>query len=114
MPTVGRHKLTGDMAVLIRALQRRRQELFIGNEILDDQLGFTRGMVSKWENGVVSPTLFHLCCWAEALGLHITITSGPSPTDPIAEKAYRRWLKTTGRLNTPNARKMFKGHIGLR
>lgn len=113
MPARGRHFLNGDAAVVIAALKARRQQLGIGCEILDDQLGYATGMTNKWENGTVSPTLVNLQNWANHLGLHVQITSGRQPTLPFAEAAYRAWLKTTKRLNTPKARALFKRLAGI-
>ena len=115
MPAVGRHKLTGEMAVVIDALVIARHRLGLSNEDVDARLGTTRGLVNKWENGIYSPTLFNLVCWAEVLGVSIAVTSAPATRQPsFVQSAYRRWLVITGRRNTKGARRRFYELIGVK
>lgn len=111
MPGKGKRQLTGPMGVLIRRLVARRHELGIGSLYLDQQLGNPDGLVGKWENGTYSPNLFNLCCWCDALGLHLKIADGRKASEPMTERAYQQWLKRTGRLNTMIARKRFREAI---
>ena len=111
MPSHGKRPLVGQHGALIRRLIARRHELGIGSRHLDQQLGFADGLVSKWEAGIYSPSLFNLCCWCDALGVHLAIAEGRKPTEPMTERAYQVWLKRTGRTNTMRARKLFKGLV---
>ncbi|HFD16866.1 MAG TPA: XRE family transcriptional regulator [Rhodospirillales bacterium] len=61
-------------AVRIReVLVRRRRQLGMSQEELDERLGCAERMVSKWECGRHAPTLGTLVAWAEALGLRIEL-----------------------------------------
>ena len=112
MPGKGKRPLTGQHGALVRRLVAKRHALGISSLHLDQQLGQADGLVSKWEAGIYAPTLFSLCCWCAALGLHLTIAEGRKPTEPMIERAYQTWLKSTGRANTMRARKQFKAAIG--
>ena len=41
---------------------------------MDEILGVAKGLVSKWECGIRKPSGWLFCCWADALGMQITLT----------------------------------------
>ena len=58
---------------LIRQFSKRRNELGLTQQRLDDRIGCASGLVAKWESGNRKPTLFNAHCCAEALGCHIKL-----------------------------------------
>jgi hypothetical protein len=53
---------------LIASLRRRRQHLGLTQEALEMALGWTKGHICKFENGIRRPTGWNLSIWVVALG----------------------------------------------
>tara|TARA_R100001082_G_scaffold42659_1_gene22638 strand:- start:619 stop:870 length:252 start_codon:yes stop_codon:yes gene_type:complete len=51
-----------------------RKKLKISQLEMDEVLGVAKGLVSKWECGIRKPSGWLFCCWADALGMQITLT----------------------------------------
>ena len=51
-----------------------RKKLKISQLEMDEVLGVAKGLVSKWECGIRKPSGCLFCCWADALGMQITLT----------------------------------------
>ena len=51
-----------------------RKKLKISQLEMDEVLGVAKGLVSKWECGIRKPSGWLFCCWADALGMLITLT----------------------------------------
>ena len=51
-----------------------RKKLKISQLEMDEVLGVAKGLVSKWECGIRKPSGWLFCCWADALGMTITLT----------------------------------------
>ena len=58
---------------LIKQFAKRRNDLGLTQQRVDDRIGCASGLVAKWESGNRKPTLFNAHCWAEALGCHIKL-----------------------------------------
>tara|TARA_R100001530_G_scaffold54610_1_gene40287 strand:+ start:3675 stop:3926 length:252 start_codon:yes stop_codon:yes gene_type:complete len=77
MPQQGRRKnpqkveeFTKD---LISKLIKRREELNISQEKLNEKIGVADNLVAKWECGMRLPSGFLLYCWTQALNLKIEL-----------------------------------------
>lgn len=66
---------------LIRRLQRRRQALGLSAYELEEIIGVTTGLVSKWESGIKNPSMFSLWCWCEAMGLVVDVRPVLAPSE---------------------------------
>ena len=51
-----------------------RKKLKISQLEMDEVLGVAKGLVSKWECGIRKPSGWLFCCWADAIGMKITLT----------------------------------------
>jgi ribosome-binding protein aMBF1 (putative translation factor) len=60
-------------ASFIEQLRVRRRALGISQEELDRRLGVSDHQVAKWESFARLPGAFMMMCWANALGVVITI-----------------------------------------
>ncbi len=60
---------------IISQLVARRKQLGLTQDEVNAQLNVADRLVSKWECGIKSPSLFLLQCWAEVLDCSIKITS---------------------------------------
>ena len=58
---------------VVSQLIKRRKELDVTQENLNLDLGVADYLVAKWENGIRTPTSFHLYCWADALSCDLMI-----------------------------------------
>ena len=54
---------------IIDKLVKRRKELNMTQEEVNQKLGMSDSQVAKWETGVRVPILFHLLCWLDVLGM---------------------------------------------
>ena len=70
---------------VVKQLRNRRIELRFTQEELNYRLGIADHLISKWENGIRSPTGFHLHCWADALGCELTIKVVANDNNPAAK-----------------------------
>ena len=61
------HTLIVSLRQVRKAKQMRQYELA-------SRIGVDTTLVSRWENGLRSPSWFSLVCWADALGVQITIS----------------------------------------
>jgi transcriptional regulator with XRE-family HTH domain len=52
---------------IIKPMVERRHDLKLTQEDVNFKIGVADRLVSKWECGTRTPTLFNLVCWAEAL-----------------------------------------------
>jgi len=59
---------------VVSQLIKRRKELGVTQNNLNYDLGVADYLVAKWENGLRTPTSFHLYCWADALLCDLVIT----------------------------------------
>lgn len=57
----------------IAALVERRKELGFSQDRVAHLIGFSEGMVAKWEALDRLPTAFSLMCWCNALGVTLEI-----------------------------------------
>lgn len=68
-----RHRLILDYAdpygAMILLLKRRRLELGLSQEAVDDRIGWTLGQTHKYEQGKRLPSQANLDCWTQVLGL---------------------------------------------
>lgn len=53
------------------SLRRARQ---LTQEELNDRIGMADRLVSKWECGVRSPKVVHMCYWADGLNAKLILT----------------------------------------
>jgi ribosome-binding protein aMBF1 (putative translation factor) len=60
-------------ADFIEQLRTRRRALGISQEELDRRLGVSDHQVAKWESFARLPGAFMMMCWANALGVVITV-----------------------------------------
>jgi len=58
---------------LITDLIRERERQGLSQEELNNDIGVSSGLVSKWESGVRLPSSFYIMCWCSALGLKLVI-----------------------------------------
>lgn len=58
---------------LILSLREVRKAKQIRQHDLASKIGVDKTLLSRWENGLRSPSWFSLVCWADALGVQITI-----------------------------------------
>jgi len=58
---------------LIKTLVKRREDLKISQEKLNEIIGVADNLVGKWECGMRLPSGFLLYCWTQALGLQIEL-----------------------------------------
>lgn len=66
---------------LIATLRHRRQSLGLTQESLEMSLGFTKGHLCKFENGIRRPTGWNLSVWVLALGGRLS-AEFPSQASP--------------------------------
>tara|TARA_Y100001970_G_scaffold230257_1_gene285861 strand:- start:2421 stop:2684 length:264 start_codon:yes stop_codon:yes gene_type:complete len=59
---------------LIPQFVAARKDKNISQLEMDEILGVAKGLVSKWECGIRKPSGWLFCCWADALGMQITLT----------------------------------------
>jgi transcriptional regulator with XRE-family HTH domain len=58
---------------IIRQLVSRRQQLGLSQAELNDLIGFSDGMISKFETLRRQPTTFTLICWLSALKMRLVL-----------------------------------------
>tara|TARA_R110000824_G_scaffold120059_5_gene274665 strand:+ start:1965 stop:2210 length:246 start_codon:yes stop_codon:yes gene_type:complete len=58
---------------LISQLIKRREQLNISQEKLNETIGVADNLVGKWECGMRLPSGFLLYCWSQALNLRIEL-----------------------------------------
>lgn len=58
---------------IVKQLVQRRRALGLSQERLDQIMGNSDRLCSKWECGMRTPTGFNLYCWAEVLSAKIQI-----------------------------------------
>lgn len=73
----------GFAADLISQFRAVRVAKNLSQQELDGRLGIADGLTAKWENSFRKPTLFHAYCWAEALGLKITLSPNEDKNDKL-------------------------------
>jgi len=56
---------------LITELIRERERQGLSQEELNNDIGVSSGLVSKWESGVRLPSSFYIMCWCLALDLKL-------------------------------------------
>ena len=61
------------LKALIDLLIETRKSKNLTQDDINDLIGVADRLVSKWECGMRTPRVFHLYCWAEALGCKLTI-----------------------------------------
>lgn len=64
------------LADVVKPMIKRRKDLGLTQEDIDNKLGVADRLVSKWECGLRTPTSFHLYCWADALNGSIFFKCG--------------------------------------
>lgn len=67
------NKLPIYSAPIIIQLKEARLRKNISQAELEHKIGLAEGYLSKWETGERRPNLFNLICWADALGVNISI-----------------------------------------
>lgn len=65
---------------LIHGLADKRKALGLTQEELNDMLGYSSGMLSKWEAFQRLPTSFTMMCWCQELGLHLKLVEHDDET----------------------------------
>ncbi|MGY9013694.1 MAG: helix-turn-helix domain-containing protein [Rhodospirillales bacterium] len=65
-----RHQDNSFYGRMITALVIRRHLLGISQDDLNEALGFSDRLISKWESGDRRPSAFAFSCWAEGLGIN--------------------------------------------
>ena len=67
---------------IVSQLVALRKHRGMTQEEVNDQIGVSDRLVSKWECGMRTPTVFHLICWAQVLDSELTVvTSSYEPFD---------------------------------
>ena len=74
---------------VVTQLVKRRKELGVTQEKVNFDLGVADYLVAKWENGLKSPTSFHLYCWADSLLCDVVIVPRNFEPEPIEAKKAR-------------------------
>lgn len=67
----------GHLSPLIKQLIRIRKQRNLSQSHLNDIIGYTDNLVSRWECGDRFPSAFALFAWAEALGCEVVIKTKP-------------------------------------
>ncbi len=65
----------GFLFEIIVQFVKRRNELNLTQEEVDNLMGTADRLVSKWESGERIPTPFNFYCWAQALKSQLLLTS---------------------------------------
>lgn len=62
-----------DLKRTIAIMAERRRQLKISQATLSSRMGYSDNLVAQWESFGKSPTGFNLACWAQSLGLQLTV-----------------------------------------
>jgi ribosome-binding protein aMBF1 (putative translation factor) len=71
----GKKQRSDYLAKIVKELIRIRIEKGITQGELNQKLGYSEFLVTKWETGIRTPSSFALYNWAAALGAEITVAA---------------------------------------
>jgi transcriptional regulator with XRE-family HTH domain len=62
---------------LINQMIKRREQLGLSQDELEEKIGVADALVAKWEVGIRKPSGFLLFCWADALECDLVLQEKP-------------------------------------
>lgn len=69
------NQMVNYLNTIITPLIKRRMDMALSQEELNDQLGLAKGQVAEWEDGTLMPDLNELQNWMKALDLRSELIS---------------------------------------